>query len=233
MSDTPGDNFRPRNTRGGRPRQRNQRRPRQDDRRDPHRNDRHDTRRDDRRGDRRPPGREDDRRGPRPERRAPAPPAKPSLGQRLITLLTFGLIRPKPASAKSRPPRSEPPPKARQENDPAGKTREARQHTPIPAANLTDFDTDRLHIGNLSYDASETDLMNLFNGIGKVQSVDIVYNNKTHRSKGFAFVQMMGVNEARRAVEELHGKPFMGRPLHLGPARTRGRDDREAKDTDD
>ena len=99
-----------------------------------------------------------------------------------------------------------------------------------PPADPDAVTTERLHVGNLSYDASESDLLDLFKGIGKVQSVDIVYNGRTHRSKGFGFVQMMTVSDARRAVVELHGKSFMGRPLNLGPARSRGRDEREADD---
>jgi len=89
-------------------------------------------------------------------------------------------------------------------------------------------DNERLHIGNLSYDASESDLMDLFKGVGPVKEVDIVYNGRTHRSKGFGFVQMATLTDARRAVIELHGQPFMGRPLILGPARSRGIDAREA-----
>ena len=90
--------------------------------------------------------------------------------------------------------------------------------------------TERLHVGNLHYDASEDDLLDIFKGIGPVQSVDIVYSGNTHRSKGFGFVQFMALSDAKRAVQELHGQNFMGRPLILGPARSRGRDDREADD---
>ena len=86
-------------------------------------------------------------------------------------------------------------------------------------------------MGNLSYDAAESDLTNLFNGVGKVQNVEVVYHRDTQRSKGFAFIQMLTVDEAKRAVTELHGKDYMGRKLEIGPARapgqTRDRDRRE------
>ncbi|MEO8351859.1 MAG: RNA-binding protein, partial [Chthoniobacteraceae bacterium] len=64
--------------------------------------------------------------------------------------------------------------------------------------------TPKLYIGNLSFDASESDLMDLFNGVGKVQTAEIVSNRETHKSKGFGFVTMTTVDEAKRAVEELH-----------------------------
>ena len=98
----------------------------------------------------------------------------------------------------------------------------------MPPVDPEAVDNPRLHIGNLHYDASESDLMDLFKGVGPVKEVDVVYNGRTHRSKGFGFVQMATIADARRAVADLHGKPFMGRPLILGPARSRGEDKREA-----
>jgi RNA recognition motif-containing protein len=79
--------------------------------------------------------------------------------------------------------------------------------------------SDRLYIGNLSYDAAESDLFELFNGVGDVRNAEVVVNNRTQRSKGFAFVTMGTIEEARRAVAELHGKDFMGRPLQISGAK--------------
>ena len=87
--------------------------------------------------------------------------------------------------------------------------------------------TPRLYVGNLSFDTTETDLAELFNGVGKVVSAEIVTHRQTERSKGFAFVQMTGVDEAKRAVEQLHDKEFMGRKLFLSGAKsTEPHDDR-------
>jgi RNA recognition motif-containing protein len=47
----------------------------------------------------------------------------------------------------------------------------------------------------------------------------VVSNPYTHRSKGFAFVQMGTTDEAKRAVDELHNKEFMGRPLVVSGAK--------------
>lgn len=87
----------------------------------------------------------------------------------------------------------------------------------------------RLYVGNLSFDASESDLMELFNGVGQVQYAEVVSNPHTHRSKGFAFVQMQTIEEAKRAVRELHNKDFMGRPLVVSGAKSQ-REEQEEND---
>ncbi|NNJ43044.1 MAG: RNA-binding protein [Akkermansiaceae bacterium] len=80
------------------------------------------------------------------------------------------------------------------------------------------METPRLYLGNLSYDATEHDLEDLFKGVGSVRSVEIIYNRQTHRSKGYGFIEMLHVDEAKRAVEVLHDQPFMGRNLVVNGA---------------
>ncbi|HET6407615.1 MAG TPA: hypothetical protein VFG14_07020, partial [Chthoniobacteraceae bacterium] len=80
--------------------------------------------------------------------------------------------------------------------------------------------TEKLYVGNLSFDAAESDLLELFNGVGKVQSAEIVAHRDTEKSKGFGFVTMNSVEEAKRAVSELHDKDFMGRKLVVSGAKT-------------
>ena len=82
----------------------------------------------------------------------------------------------------------------------------------------------KLYVGNLSFDATESDLYELFNGVGQVQNAEIVSNKYTQKSKGFAFVTMLTVDEARRAVSELHDKDFMGRKLVVSGAKTSDRE---------
>ena len=77
----------------------------------------------------------------------------------------------------------------------------------------------RLYVGNLSFDATESDLTELFNGVGQVVTVEVVSHRQTQRSKGFAFVQMQTVDEAKRAVLELHDKEFMTRKLVVSGAK--------------
>ena len=78
----------------------------------------------------------------------------------------------------------------------------------------------RLYVGNLSFDATESDLFDLFNGVGHVQNAEVVSYRHNQRSKGFAFVQMQTVEEAQRAVEELHDKEFLGRRLVVSGAKS-------------
>ncbi len=79
--------------------------------------------------------------------------------------------------------------------------------------------TPRLYVGNLSFEASESDLFELFNGVGQVQNAEVVTYKHNQRSKGFAFVQMQSVEEAKRAVSELHDKEFLGRKLVVSGAK--------------
>ena len=78
----------------------------------------------------------------------------------------------------------------------------------------------KLYVGNLSFDAVETDLFDLFNGVGQVQNAEIVSHKYTEKSKGFAFITMQTIAEAKRAVTELHDKEFMGRKLVVSGAKT-------------
>lgn len=76
----------------------------------------------------------------------------------------------------------------------------------------------RLYVGNLSFEATEAELEDLFKGFGHVRSVEIIYNTRTYRSKGYAFVEMEQLADAQRATEVLHGQPFMGRELMVSAA---------------
>jgi hypothetical protein len=80
--------------------------------------------------------------------------------------------------------------------------------------------TPRLYVGNLSFDATESDLFELFNGVGQVQNAEVVSYRHNQRSKGFAFVQMLTIEEAKRAVAELHDKEFLGRKLVVSGAKS-------------
>jgi len=82
----------------------------------------------------------------------------------------------------------------------------------------------RLYVGNLSFDATESDLFELFNGVGHVQNAEVVTYRHNQRSKGFAFVSMQTVDEAKRAVDELHDKEFLGRKLVVSGAKSSDRE---------
>ena len=78
----------------------------------------------------------------------------------------------------------------------------------------------KIYVGNLSYDTSDAGLNDLFQAHGKVVSVKTIVDRDSGRSKGFAFVQMNTVEEAQRAVTELHDKEFLGRKLLVSGAKS-------------
>jgi len=79
----------------------------------------------------------------------------------------------------------------------------------------------KLYVGNLSFGTTEGDLQNLFSGIGQVTSCSIIIDKFTGKSRGFGFVEMANQAEAQKAISELHGKEFDGRPLTVNEARPR------------
>jgi cold-inducible RNA-binding protein len=77
----------------------------------------------------------------------------------------------------------------------------------------------RIYVGNLSFRTTETDLSNMFGEIGEVESVRIITDRDTGRSKGFAFVQMADDAAAEKAIAQLNGKEVGGRNLTVNEAR--------------
>lgn len=90
-----------------------------------------------------------------------------------------------------------------------------------PAFSKAPTKSPRLYIGNLSYEVSEMDIEELFKGFGRVKSVEIIYNPRTHKSKGYGFVEMFEMADATRCVDVLHGQPFMGREMMVSAANDR------------
>lgn len=103
---------------------------------------------------------------------------------------------------------------------PAPAQRDPQQPRPQRKPEQIEVTSPRLYVGNLSFDATESDLFELFNGVGHVQNAEVVTYRHNQRSKGFAFVQMQSVDEARRAVAELHDKEFLGRKLVVSGAKS-------------
>jgi RNA recognition motif-containing protein len=76
-----------------------------------------------------------------------------------------------------------------------------------------------IYVGNLSYDATDEDLKKEFEAFGQVESVKIIRDNYTNRSKGFGFVEMPNNSEAQAAIDGLKGKELKGRALNINEAR--------------
>ncbi|MEO8204951.1 MAG: RNA-binding protein [Chthoniobacterales bacterium] len=146
------------------------------------------------------------------ERRPPQQKQKPkSLWQKVLSFFSGKSAetpsRTAPASASASPKRT------------ADSASSRPPQSSIRKPEPIEVTTPRIYVGNLSFDATESDLTELFSGIGSVQNVEIVFNKHTHRSKGFGFIQMQTVEEASRAVEELHDKEYMGRKLVVSGAK--------------
>jgi RNA recognition motif-containing protein len=77
----------------------------------------------------------------------------------------------------------------------------------------------RLYVGNLSYSTTETALNRLFSQFGTVDSVKVITDRDTGRSKGFAFVEMATDADAEKAIAQLNGKDLEGRKLNVNEAR--------------
>lgn len=78
----------------------------------------------------------------------------------------------------------------------------------------------KLYVGNLSYDAAESDLFDLFSKVGAVKNVEVVMDRQNSRSKGFGFVEMEELETAKLAVEKLNRTDFMGRQIVVSGAKT-------------
>lgn len=78
-----------------------------------------------------------------------------------------------------------------------------------------------IYVGNLSYETTEEDLKTAFGVFGEVDTVNIIKDKYTNRSKGFGFVEMPDKSEAHSAIEGLNGKDLKGRNLNVSEARPR------------
>jgi RNA recognition motif-containing protein len=79
----------------------------------------------------------------------------------------------------------------------------------------------KIYVGNLSYGISDSDLQQMFEAHGSVQSAQVIMDRETGRSKGFGFVEMGSDQEAQAAIAALHGKEMDGRTLTVNEARPR------------
>ncbi len=78
-----------------------------------------------------------------------------------------------------------------------------------------------IYVGNLSYDTTEADLRTAFSAHGAVDSVRLITDRDSGRSKGFGFVEMPDEGEARAAMDALNGTEMQGRTIKVNEARPR------------
>jgi len=78
-----------------------------------------------------------------------------------------------------------------------------------------------IYIGNMSFDTTEDQLRQAFEGYGEVSTVKIIADNESGRPRGFAFVEMPGNDEASSAISGLNGHELNGRALNVNEAKPR------------
>jgi cold-inducible RNA-binding protein len=79
----------------------------------------------------------------------------------------------------------------------------------------------KLYVGNLAFDTSSNDLETLFTGAGTVESVSLIEDRETGRSRGFGFVEMSSKEEGAVAIEKFNGHDLAGRALKVNAAKPR------------
>ena len=72
-----------------------------------------------------------------------------------------------------------------------------------------------MYVGNLTFDATEADVRELFSQHGPVNEVALVMDRETQRPRGFGFVTMSSADEGQRAIEALNGKNHDGFPVDI------------------
>lgn len=77
----------------------------------------------------------------------------------------------------------------------------------------------KLYVGSLSYNTTEDNLKKFFSDAGTVESVNIIIDRMSGRSKGFGFVEMASEEEAAKAKEMFSGKELDGREIMVEEAR--------------
>ena len=82
-----------------------------------------------------------------------------------------------------------------------------------------------IYVGNLPYDATDSDLQQLFESYGTVTSARVIIDKMSGRSKGFGFVEMPDRGEAEKAIENTNGSDLMGRALRVNESQPRPRSD--------
>jgi len=153
----------------------------------------------------------------RPSNRGHQVAKKPSFGQRLVSILSLGLL-----GGKSKPAPSG---QSKSGNRKDGKNRQVRDNQSRDdkrTSQKIEVTSARLYVGNLDYKTTDSDLEQHFSNIGDVKSAEVVINRRTQKSKGFAFVEMGSTDEARKAVDTYHNEDFMGRRMLVSGAKSPG-----------
>ncbi len=78
-----------------------------------------------------------------------------------------------------------------------------------------------IYVGNLHYEIGEDELKEIFEKFGEVNSVKVITDKYSGRSKGFGFIEMLNDTEAKEAIDNLDGTEIGGRNIKVNQARER------------
>ncbi len=84
----------------------------------------------------------------------------------------------------------------------------------------------KLYVGNVSFQASEDDLRELFSKVGEVVSAKLITDAATGRARGFGFIEMGSDADAQKAISSLNGTSFMERNIIVSEAKPQERRER-------
>lgn len=103
----------------------------------------------------------------------------------------------------------------------AERTERPRREDRPPKAESTpqEIVSPKLYVGNLAYEAAESDLFDLFSKVGAVKNVEVAMDRHANRSKGFGFVEMETLETAKEAAAKLNRTDFMGRQIVVSGAK--------------
>jgi hypothetical protein len=152
-------------------------------------------------------------------------PGTPAKKEHPISKLFGWLTGKKKTEAKAAPSRSTSPRPEFKERDrdrdrPPRTDRPPREDRP-PKADLPpqEIVSPKLYVGNLAYEAAESDLFDLFSKVGAVKNVEVAMDRHANRSKGFGFVEMETLETAKDAAAKLNRTDFMGRQIVVSGAK--------------
>ena len=84
----------------------------------------------------------------------------------------------------------------------------------------------KIYVGNLNYNTTETDLRNSFSEYGTIESVNIITDKFSGQSKGFGFIEMSDSDEAKQAINGMDQQELGGRNIRVNEAREKSHNNR-------
>jgi RNA recognition motif-containing protein len=81
--------------------------------------------------------------------------------------------------------------------------------------------SNKLYVGNLSFNTTENDLQDAFGAHGTVMETNLLMDRETGRPRGFGFITMSSAEEASKAIEAMNGRDMDGRALTVNVAKPR------------